>query len=154
MLFRILWSSLLILSCAQAQALVTSQISINVTGSGTGDEVTGFNLSGTGTLAPFGNVTVTITSTPAVTATIPLTVTFTFSDGDTLSATSMGQKGTDSVSGTASISGGTGQFKAATGSFQYGTVAPAGTTSANVQFPFTGSGSVTAAPAAGSVRVS
>jgi uncharacterized protein (TIGR03437 family) len=154
MLFRILCSSLLILSCAQAQALVTSQISINVTGSGTGDEVSGFNLSGTGTLAPFGNVTVTITSTPAVTATIPLTVTFTFSDGDTLSATSMGQKGTDSVSGTASISGGTGQFKAATGSFQYGTVAPAGTTSANVQFTFTGSGSVTAAPAAGSVRVS
>ncbi len=134
----------------QAQALVTNQISINVTGKGTGNALGGLNLTGTGTVEPFGNVTVVVTSTPGarVGSPIALMLTFTFSGGGTLTATSSGQGALDQILGTASVSGGTGQFQAASGSFGYKIAVSAGTTAANVQYTLTGNGSVTSAAAA------
>ncbi len=147
---------LLIALCAlgaQAQTLVTNQITINLTGQGSGDLTTGFGLTGSGTMSPFGNMTLVVVGSPGTISAIPMKFTFTFSDGDTLVATSFGQGAPDEISGSASVSGGTGQFQGATGSFQYTLIAPPGTTSADVQYTMAGSGSVTSA-ATGAVALS
>src|SRR5271165_799489 len=143
----------LVAASAQAQTLATNQISINLTGQGSGDLTTGFGLTGSGTMSPFGNMTLVIVGSPGTISAIPMKFTFTFSDGDTLVATSFGQGAPDEISGSASVAGGTGQFQAATGSFQYTLIAPPGTTSANVQYTMAGSGSVTSA-ATGAVQLS
>jgi hypothetical protein len=103
-------------SSLRAQALTTTQISIDTSGQGSGDAAVGFNLPGSGTITPFGNVTVLITSPPAQGTSVQFMFTFTFPGGDTLVATSTGQFGFRDISGSASISGGTEQFEGATGS--------------------------------------
>ena len=148
---KLLCLAIFAISSARAQALVTNQISINATGTGSGNEATGLNLPGAGTMTPFGNITVLVTTPPYQgSTTVPVTFTFTFANGDTLAATSTGlaQK---VVTGTATISGGTGRFQAATGSFQYTLAGQSGT---NSTFTLTGSGSVTTTAQQGAVTVS
>jgi len=148
---KLLCLAILAISDARAQAPITNQISIDASGAGTGNETNGLNLPGAGTMTPFGNITVLVTTPPFPgSTTVPVTFTFTFANGDTLAATSTGlaQK---VVTGTATISGGTGQFQAATGSFQYTLAGQSGT---NAMFTLTGSGSVTSTVPAGPVGLS
>lgn len=69
--------------------------------------------------------------------------TFTFSDGDTLTASGPATAAPDNISGTANVNGGTGAFANSTGTFTYTNSAPKGTTSSDIPFTLTGTGSVT-----------
>src|SRR5580704_15118635 len=120
----------------------TSQISISASGQGTGTVAMGANLSGSGTVTPFGNMTLSIVSAPGTVSDVPFTFTFTFSSGNAFTATSTGADVQGSFAGTASITGGTGQFLGAAGSFQY-TLSGPDSTANDIQFTMVGSGSLT-----------
>ena len=136
-----MWWWWCVAASAQTPPAVTTPISINLAGSGTGNAKDGVNLTAGGTLEPYGNVTVTITSTPAGSSTvIPVTFIFTLPAGDTLQATSPAAGRTEQILGAATITAGTGKFQGAHGSFGFSLVAPPGTTGANVHFTLTGNG--------------
>jgi uncharacterized protein (TIGR03437 family) len=134
--------ALLLFGVTVAAAQTVTAISLSFAGNGSGN-AQAVQLSGSGSLAPFGGATVNIVGGGGKDA-FTLAFIFALTDGDTLT-TSAGPASTspDTISGNATVSGGTGVFAGATGSFSYTLTAPAGTTSADVHFSMSGSGNVT-----------
>ena len=126
---------------APLTAQTSASVTLDFSGHGTGNPNT-LNLSGSGTMSPFGAATVGITSAPSG-AGATVSFTFSFGSGGTLTAVSTSAAyATDVLSGDASATGGTGEFMNATGTFSYTITAPPGTTAADVQFKLSGSGSI------------
>ena len=123
-------------------AQTPTAISLSFTGSGSGN-ANAFSLNGSGSMSPFGAATVSISGgggakSPTV------NFTFTFSDGDTLTASGAATFGTDTLSGTANAHGGTGAFANSAGTFSFTMTAPPGSTSSDIMFTLTGSGTINA----------
>jgi len=134
----LLSSGLLVPAFAQTPTSVT----LSFTGSGTGAP-NSVSVSGMGTFAPFGAATVMVTTTGQQNA-ATAAFTFSFTSGGTLTASGPVTFGPDELSGSATITGGTGAFAGATGTFNWDFVVPPETTVADVQFTLTGSGSINA----------
>jgi len=130
-------------------ALVPSQwntaraipISFSFTGTGTGNS-TSFSLVGSGTVTPYGATTITVTGNGSGgMGSFSNSFVVTFQDGSTLSATSIVTPNSlTSISGEATITGGTGIFAGAAGSYTYVTTAPF--TQSTFNFTSTGSGTI------------
>ena len=106
-----------------------------------------------GTLPPFGNATANIAHGP-----VTGVLTITLANGSTITSTVQPQPGMPlTAHGTGTITGGTGVFANATGTYSFVVAPPASFTSipTNLVVPLTltGSGSITAPEATGQVRV-
>ncbi|MGD0437448.1 MAG: hypothetical protein ABSB86_13375, partial [Bryobacteraceae bacterium] len=136
----------------------TTAFTLNISGAGSNGAV--YDYVGSGTTSPFGNVSFSnagsLTQLAAHTGSASGSFNFTFASGDSFHAAYAGlivsnTTGVGSqTNGTATISGGSGQFSNASGSISFTlATAPAGNQTST--FSLTGSGSITTASAASSV---
>ena len=121
-----------------------AQTAISFSFSGTGglNSGGGVVLSGTGTLNPYGPTTIVVTLINAGSTT--LTIVVTFADGSTWSAVAPNQ-----VTGTATITGGTGRFLGVSGSFNYNfnyNNVTSNTSQTTINFTVPGSGTLIGGP--------
>jgi uncharacterized protein (TIGR03437 family) len=120
-----------------AAAKAQTPVSLNFNGSGSG-QPNSISASGSGTMDPFGEAAVTFTSGGASTAEISVSITLTFTSGGTLTATSPSVTlNQNALLGSVSVTGGTGEFVNATGTFSF-----TFTTEPEFKFNLTGSGSI------------
>lgn len=127
-------------SCTAVRGQSTVPITLSFTGSGSGN-VKGLSLSGSGMVAPYGAATVAI-SGAGTNLVVPLQFSFSLANGDTFTASSQSTPMAGGFSGTATLSGGTGALRNASGSFSFSIVGTAGAGGVVVSFTLTGSGSV------------
>lgn len=111
-------------------------ISLSFTGTGNGSS-TSFVLNGTGTVTPLGSTRIQVNGTPEGAFT-SLSFEFFVQDNSTLSAEAQVATAPATLTGTATINGGTGAYAGATGSFTFTLAAPFG--SQILPFTLTGSG--------------
>ncbi|HSR05629.1 MAG TPA: hypothetical protein VLM42_00645 [Bryobacteraceae bacterium] len=116
----------------------STAITLSFTGTGNGSSA-GFFLNGTGTFTPLGSARLQITGIPAGSST-SLAFAFLLQDNSTLAAESAATTGPGTLTGTANITGGTGAYAGATGSFSFTLTAPFG--SQILPFTLTGSGAL------------
>ncbi len=116
----------------------STAIALSFTGTGNGSSA-GFTLNGTGTFTPLGPARIQINGTPVATST-SLSFEFFVQDNSTLSAEAVVTTAPGTLTGTATINGGTGPYAGATGTFTFSLVAPFG--SQVLPFTFTGSGAL------------
>jgi uncharacterized protein (TIGR03437 family) len=139
-----------ILCLVSASALLaqTTPVTLSFKGGGTGNGG-GLHLTGSGTVTPFGAANITITGDIG-----NLYIVISPQDNvqcgqgtaimtDQIYAGSSGNAGVETISGTATVTGGTCNFLDATGSFTYTITAPLSTSAASVSFKMSGSGTVT-----------
>ena len=114
-MFRVALLACLLVSAAAAQT--TTAITLSFSGTATSD-IAG---SASGTLAPFGAATLSLVGATVDNAgdSAPGTITITLANGDTLASTGTAVVGSNGDSGTMTITGGTGVFAQATGSFTF-----------------------------------
>ncbi len=131
---------------ATLAAQISNSVSLDFSGRGTGNPNT-LDLSGSGTMTPFGAGTVHISSAPDGANSTIVSFTFTFGSAGSFTGVSTSDQYAKLVlSGEARVTGGTGEFASSTGSFSFAISAPPGTTAADVEFTLSGSGSVTSTP--------
>ena len=124
-------------------ASAQTAIRFSFTGSGTGNIVSGFSMMGSGAVSPYGPTTISVTGGPSGMGSLSIAFLVTFGDGSTVSATShVTPISGDSISGTATITSGTGTFAGASGSYNYATTFVV--TAGGFNFTNTGSGTITA----------
>jgi hypothetical protein len=121
-------------------ASAQTAISFSLTGTGTGT-INSFSLTGNGTFTPYGQTSISVKGGSQGGA-FGVTFTVTFADQSTWTATSTANVSKNVISGTATITSGTGDFAGATGSFTYTATITAETGGA-LSFTVTGSGTVT-----------
>jgi len=129
----------LFLSLGIAADAQSTALTLSFTGSGIGTSL-GFFLNGNGTLAPIGTARLSINGVPTG-STTSLAFAFLFPDGSTMAAAAAANPAPGTLTGTATISGGTGAFAGATGSFTFSVAAPFGT-SQTLPFTLNGSGAL------------
>lgn len=120
-------------------ASAQTAINFSLTGTGTGS-INSFSLTGNGTFTPYGQTSISVTGGSQGGA-FGVTFTVTFADQSTWTATSTPKISQNVISGTATITSGTGDFAGATGSFTYTTTITAKTGN-GLSFTCTGSGTV------------
>lgn len=126
----VLWAGLIFAAAAAAQTTTTAIVLTFSSANLSGDI-----LNGSGTVDPFGSAEMSF----EINGQGGSNASFTFSDGDTLTASATNFKGgVNGGSGVASITGGTGLFKGATGSFSFTFQLVA--TQDNATFQFAGNG--------------
>jgi len=129
----------LFLSLGIAADAQSTALTLSFTGSGIGTSL-GFFLNGNGTLAPLGTARLSINGVPTG-STTSLAFAFLFPDGSTMAAAAAANPAPGTLTGTATISGGTGAFAGAMGSFTFSVAAPFGT-SQTLPFTLNGSGAL------------
>lgn len=120
-------------------AYAQTAISFSLSGTGTGT-LSSFSLQGSGTVEPYGQTNVTITG-GSQSGSFGIAFQVTFSAGSTISATSTSSRSKNVITGTATITGGTGIFAGVTGSYTYTTTITS-ISSSGLTFTTTGSGTV------------
>jgi len=120
---------------ANAQAA----ISFSLTGTGTGT-LESFSLTGSGTVNPFGQTSVTING-GTQSGGFGIGFQVAFSDGSTITATSSASRTKNVITGSATITSGTGLFAGVTGSYTFTTTITS-LTSSGLTFTTTGTGTV------------
>ena len=120
-------------------ASAQTAISFSLTGTGTGT-INSFSLNGSGNFAPYGQTSITVNG-GTKNGSFGITFTITFLDQSTWTATSVPTVSKNVVSGTATITSGTGDFAGATGSFTYTTTITSESGN-GLGFTVTGSGTV------------
>jgi len=98
----------LFLSLGIAADAQSTALTLSFTGSGIGTSL-GFFLNGNGTLAPLGTARLSINGVPTG-STTSLAFAFLFPDGSTMAAAAAANPAPGTLTGTATISGGTGAF--------------------------------------------
>ncbi len=129
----------LLLGAGSGAHAQSTGLTLSFTGTGNGSSA-GILLNGTGTLTPLGAARLQVTGVPTGSTT---SISFEFLLGDataTLSAEAAATSSAGTLSGTATINGGTGAYAGATGSFTFSITAPFG--SPILPFTFTGSGAL------------
>ncbi len=116
--------------------------SFSLSGTGTGT-LSSFSLQGSGTFSPYGFTSVSFVG-GSKSGSFGITFQVTFPDGSTWTATSVPTVSKNVVSGTATITDGTGIFAGGSGSFTYTTTITSDK-SGNLTFISTGSGTTTIA---------
>ena len=116
--------------------------SFSMSGTGTGT-LSSFSLQGSGTISPYGLTSATVTG-GSQSGSFGITFQVTFPDGSTWSATSAPTRTKNVITGTATITSGTGIFAGGTGSFTYTTTITSDV-SGNLTFTTTGSGTMSTA---------
>ena len=127
---------ILFLSAGITASAQSTGLTLSFTGTGNGSS-TSFLLNGTGTVTPLGSTRIQVNGTPegAITS---LSFEFFVQDNSTLSAEAQVVTAPSTLTGTATINGGTGAYAGATGSFSFTLTAPFG--SQILPFTLTGSG--------------
>ena len=149
----VLLTVVLFLSAITASAQNTP-ITLNFSGSGLGNS-SGPILAGQGTLSPYGAALIVVTGVAGGDGIdLSFTITSNNQSGDILSASAVGQLGSNVITGTATILQGLGQFANFTGSFTFSINAPFSPTAGVVSFTVTGSGTLTAPPACNNFSLS
>ena len=126
----------LFLSAGITASAQSTGISLSFTGTGNGSSA-GFLLNGTGTITPLGSTRIQVNGTP-VGASTSISFEFFVQDNSTLAAEATITTTPGTLTGTATIDGGTGAYAGATGSFTFTLTAPFG--SQILPFTLTGSG--------------
>jgi hypothetical protein len=121
---------------ASAQTAIT----LSFSGSGSGS-VNAFSLTGTGTVTPYGPTSINVTG-GSTSGSFTFAFLITFADGSTLAASASPTVSGTNYSGTATITGGTGKFAGASGSFS-SLVAVTPGSSGTFNFTESGSGTIT-----------
>ena len=129
-------AAVMLAPCQWNTASAQTAISFSFTGSGGLTSGGNVQLTGSGTLNPYGPTSISVVVQNSGTNFI-----VTFANGSTWTATSSATSSGNTVTGTATIIGGTGTFAGATGSFSFnvGFAVQAGNT---ITFTVTGSGTV------------
>src|SRR5579871_2302093 len=126
----------LFLSAGITASAQSTALTLSFTGTGNGSSA-GFLLNGTGTITPLGSTRIQVNGTP-VGATTSISFEFFVQDNSTLSAEAQVPTAPGTLTGTATINGGTGAYAGATGSFTFSLTAPFG--AQILPFTLTGSG--------------
>ncbi len=129
----------LFLSAGITARAQSTALTLSFTGTGIGTPLA-FFLNGTGTLTPLGSARLSINGVPTG-STTSLAFAFLFPDGSTLAAAAAATPAPGTLTGTTTITGGTGAFAGSTGSFTFSIAAPFDT-SQTLPFTFTGSGAL------------
>ena len=112
---RIVLSTCVLAAPAAAQTSASVTLNFNGSGSGHPNSITA---SGIGNHGPFGEAAVTVTSSGATSRKSPSSLTLSLTSG-TLTASGPATAGPDALSGTATVTGGTGEFANASGTFSF-----------------------------------
>ncbi len=136
-----------VMALGMAARAQNTAVTLNFSGSGIGNS-SGPILSGQGTFAPYGPALIAITGAAVGGGiNVAMTITRNNQSGDLLTASGVGQLGSNAITGTATVQLGLGAFTNFTGSFTFSINAPFSATAGLVNFTMTGSGTLTAPPA-------
>ncbi len=131
-----IFALILFLSAGITVNAQSTGLTLSFTGTGNGSSA-GFLLNGTGTISPLGSARIQVNGTPEGAST-SISFEFFVQDNSTLSAEAQVTTASGTLTGTATINGGTGAYTGATGSFSFTLTAPFG--SQILPFTLTGSG--------------